>query len=102
LAVSHLLFADDSLLFFKADEGQTRSVKEALAKYCMARGQMINYDKCSVLFNRNQAETNRHAVRNELNISRDTFEGKYLGLHTPEDRTIANKFSPIQERLAKR
>jgi hypothetical protein len=48
--VSHLLFADDSLLFFRAHERQASSVKEALIRYCTATGQLINFDKCSVLF----------------------------------------------------
>ena len=100
--VSHLLFADDSLLFFKADERQTRAVKDALSRYCKATGQLINFDKCSVLFNKNQAEVVMDAVKSELNIHRGTFEAKYLGLPTPEGRMKADKFSPIQERLAKR
>ena len=67
-AVSHLLFADDSLLFFKADERQTRAVKDALSRYCKATGQLINFDKCSVLFNKNQSEVVMNAVKSELNI----------------------------------
>jgi len=43
-----------------------------------------------------------NAVKNELSICRDTFEAKYLGLPTPEGRLKADRFSPIQERLAKR
>ena len=100
--VSHLLFADDSLLFFRAEEEQSRAVKEVLSRYCKATGQLINFDKCSVLFNKNQGDANMNAVKNELSICRDTFEAKYLGLPTPEGRLKADRFSPIQERLAKR
>ena len=49
LVVSHLLFADDNLLFFRADEEQSQTVKEVLSRYCKATGQLINFDKCSVL-----------------------------------------------------
>ena len=84
-----------SLLFFKADERQTRAVKYALSRYCKATRQLINFDKCSVLFNKNQAEVVMDAVKSELNIHRGTFEAKYLGLPTPEGRMKADKFSPI-------
>jgi hypothetical protein len=48
LAVSHLLFADDSLLLFKAEMEIVGKVQELLDVYCMASGQWINRDKSSI------------------------------------------------------
>ena len=43
--VSHLLFADDSLLFFMTDGESAREVKEVLNIYCQASGQQKNMEK---------------------------------------------------------
>ena len=47
--VSHLLFADDTLLFFNAKEEQAKKVYEVLTVYERATGQCINPAKCSIL-----------------------------------------------------
>jgi hypothetical protein len=46
--VSHLLFADDSLLFFKAQGDQAQRVLEILDTYASSTGQLINPGKCSI------------------------------------------------------
>ena len=48
--VSHLLFADDSLLFFRADVANAEIIKEVLGIYCGASGQRVNMEKSSILF----------------------------------------------------
>jgi hypothetical protein len=48
--VSHLLFADDSLLFFKAQDAQAIKIKEVLDIYASSTGQLINPAKCSIMF----------------------------------------------------
>ena len=48
--VKHLLFADDNLLFFKANSVRATEVNQLLDIYCQATGQRINYDKSSIFF----------------------------------------------------
>ncbi|CAO2039661.1 unnamed protein product, partial [Urochloa humidicola] len=48
--ISHLLFADDTLLFFKASQQQVLVVKDILNSYAQCTGQLINPAKCSILF----------------------------------------------------
>ena len=48
LVVSHLLFANDSLFCCKTSAGEARQMKDMLATYEKASGQLINYEKSTV------------------------------------------------------
>ena len=50
LEITHLLFADDSLLFFHATQQQAWLVNGMLNTFVAATGQLINPSKCSILF----------------------------------------------------
>lgn len=52
-AVSHLLFADDSFLFFKANSAETAVVKVLLKSYEECSGQSINFAKSGIFFSSN-------------------------------------------------
>jgi hypothetical protein len=90
--ISHLLFADDSLLFFKANREQAIKIKEVLKVFCKCTGQLINQAKCSIMFARNCPANLIKEVRQTLSIQRANFEAKYLGLPTPEGRMKAERF----------
>jgi hypothetical protein len=44
--ISHLLSADDALLFFKAETGQAERVKEVLHLFQAGTGQALSPSKC--------------------------------------------------------
>ncbi|XP_073359855.1 uncharacterized protein [Aegilops tauschii subsp. strangulata] len=50
--VNHLLFADDSLLFFDATPEMATKVDLLLQRYCGASGQRINKDRSSIYFSK--------------------------------------------------
>jgi hypothetical protein len=52
-SVSHLLFADDSLILLKADLTNAISLQQVLEFYCANSGQLISVAKSSVFFSPN-------------------------------------------------
>ncbi|KAK1644334.1 hypothetical protein QYE76_062139 [Lolium multiflorum] len=100
--LSHLLFADDTLLFFKANQEQAEEVLQILDTFAMATGQLINRAKCSVMFGDSCPEERKIAIRAALQVREDAFEDKYLGLPTPAGRMHRGRFQNLQGKLTKR
>jgi hypothetical protein len=66
--ISHLLFADDSLILMQADSENSTNLKNILDSYCASSGQRISEAKSSVFFSGNTAVEVRADVCQILNI----------------------------------
>ena len=100
--VSHLLFADDALVFFEAKVEQAERIKEILLRFQAGTGQLLSQAKCSLL-TRDTLDTDiQEQIRQVLGVERVDFEAKYLGLPTPDGTLKKDRFMPIKERLTKR
>ncbi|XP_026383344.1 uncharacterized protein LOC113278817 [Papaver somniferum] len=80
--MTHLLFADDSLLFSSATTENFIIIKGYLQKYCLASGQEINFDKYDILFSRKIPEHRKALLANILDIQSRDLGKKYLGTPT--------------------
>jgi hypothetical protein len=100
--ISHLLFADDTLLFFEASEDQAVLINKVLHRYEEGMGQLINPSKCSVMFGSACPEENQEKVKAVLQVRITAQEEKYLGLPTLEGRMSKERFKSMKERLSKK
>ena len=79
-SVSHLLFADDSLILMQANASNATSLRRALDDYCAASGQMVSEAKFSIFFSPCTPVDTRVEVCTPLNIMVEAITDKYLGL----------------------
>lgn len=97
--MSHLIFADDNLLFCKASWEECSTLKETLNIYKWASGQAINYSKLGVCFSANILQEEREENKQILGVSANLNTSKYLGLPSLIGRSKAIIFLCIHERL---
>ncbi|OMO95972.1 reverse transcriptase [Corchorus olitorius] len=64
--LSHLLFADDCLLFSVADEQNCEAIMNVLTKFKNATGQVINFTKYAVFFSHNTPIMHRRIIKEKL------------------------------------
>lgn len=100
--LSHLLFADDTLLFLKANAQNCRNMMNLLNGYCRASGQQINLGKSSVFFSPNTPEDLQRELGTILGMSIVTDPGKYLGLPTLWGRSKSEALNFVKERLLRK
>ncbi|XP_068323301.1 uncharacterized protein [Pyrus communis] len=78
--ISHLFFADDTLLFLRADMKNCRNLRNLLDKFCEASGQKVNLVKSSVFFGENVPKMNADQMGSALGMAVVINPGTYLGV----------------------
>ena len=61
-SISHLLFADDSLILIRANGEDAAKLQGILDLYEECSGQMINKDKSAIMFSKNTCKSKKTAV----------------------------------------
>lgn len=79
-SINHMLFADDSYLYCRANEEEGMKISDLLQIYDAASGQKVNLQKSSIFFSSNVIESNRVDLCNSLNMVPANEGSTYLGL----------------------
>ncbi|KAL6211771.1 hypothetical protein ACLB2K_016994 [Fragaria x ananassa] len=97
--ISHLLFADDSMLFGRVEMQELTLLKQCLLLYERAAGQKVNFQKSVVAFGSGLLEEQKSLIATFLGVPVVPFHEKYLGLPIVAGRNKKEMFSRIHERL---
>ena len=97
--INHLLFADDSLLLFKANVEGSVAVSNLLDTYCNASGQRINHDKSSIFFSHGCPGPAREVIKISLEVHNESLSDRYLGMPTDMGHSKNGTFKYLRDRV---
>ena len=100
--VTHLFFADDSLLFCKASIQECQKLMAILDIYEATSGQKINEDKSSISFSQNTPSDLKAEVLEVMGPMKDSKHYMYLGLPSIICRSKTDVFAEVKERVARK
>ena len=100
--VTHLFFADDNILFYRANNTDCQLLLNIFETYEKASGQKINMDKSSIHFSRNTSMPRQSEIKAKFTEMRDAHPNKYLGLPTIIGRSKSEVFKEIKVRLIRK
>ncbi|OMO97058.1 reverse transcriptase [Corchorus capsularis] len=68
--ISHLFFADDILLFIRAQWSDCATLLDILNRFELASGQQINIEKSSIFFSKSTPDSLKNAIMSQLEVWR--------------------------------
>ncbi|XP_031106167.1 uncharacterized protein LOC116010798 [Ipomoea triloba] len=101
-SISHIFFADDSLLFFRAEVRESEAIKNCLNTYEATSGQAVNLNKSCICFSRNTQDLIKESITGCIGIVNVVGLGKYLGLPLGIGRNKQGIFSYIEAKIKQR
>ncbi|KAF7841758.1 ribonuclease H [Senna tora] len=98
-AISDLMYADDTILFFKADDLNCASVKKAIDMYATLAGQQLNLDKSFLVFSPNTPRSVKDQIASCLGVAVSTKIGRYLGSFVDNKLSDPQNYTFLVERI---
>ena len=97
--LTHLLFADDSLLFCRATMEECGKVLEISERYEEASGQKVNRSKTTLFFSKHTSVDVKHDIKVALGVPKIMLLEKFLGLPSIVKKGKKASFNYIKERI---
>jgi exonuclease III len=98
-SISHLFFADDVMIFSRANDSEARSILNCLTTYSKWSGQVINISKSAMFFSRNCRSEKKISIKGILNLNLIPARAKYLGIPLFLLKNKSNSFIELKDRI---
>lgn len=100
--ISHLLFADDSLIFLEALPRYCSNFMQLVSCFSAASGLSLNIQKSSILFSPKTEESLKQEIKSILGMGDMDGNGKYLGLPMFWGRSKKETLSYVRDKMMKK
>lgn len=97
--INNLLFADDGILFCKANIEENKNIKSLRERYEKVSGQYINKKKTSQTFSKNVSAETQSQILELWGLTEAHEYSRYLGLPPVVGRARTQAFSRIKSRV---
>ncbi|KAF7811454.1 reverse transcriptase [Senna tora] len=97
--ISHLMYVDDTVLFFKLTPHNIAAVKRVLQKYSAFSGQQMNLSKSFLIFSPNTCFRTKKEVADDLDLRFHSKLGKYLGTWVDNHQSKQEVFNDVLNKL---
>ncbi|KAK0594791.1 hypothetical protein LWI29_000556 [Acer saccharum] len=97
--ISHLFFADDSMIFTKASENDCHAIKRVLELYGKASGQVVNFDKSALCVSKRVPRRRARSCARIIGVQLVGCHKRYLGLPSFAGKNKKELFSSIKDRV---
>lgn len=100
--ISHLMYADDLVIYCQASIAEASEVLSCLNTYCSWTGQTINLDKSSIHFSANTPAPTKATICNLMHIPECSHNGTYLANPLCRFQSKSVAFQPLIDKLARK
>lgn len=100
--VTHLMFANDLVLFSEASMSQAKAVMDCINTFCSISGHKVNVSKSRILFSKHTRRTTKSDVGRLTNILVTTDPGKYLGFQLFFNGLGNKNFNEVLTKMSRR
>ena len=97
--ISHLFFADDSIIFCRVTSADCAHLEHILETYEQASSQQLNRDKTALFFSKNTTLDVQEDIKHRFGAKVIRQHETYLGLPSLVGRSKRNTFRALKERL---
>lgn len=100
--ISHLMFANDLIIFCRANCREVREVLSLMQQYCLWSGQAINISKSSIAFSGNTHPELKTAIFSEFRFQEMQLGSSYLGLPLYLSRSKRSAFAELKVKVLRK